>query len=129
VGVVPVAVCGAHLSGLPLNTQLTERGGWLLEQTTTSANYRLYALPGGPPLRPGLVREAQTAAIEVEVWALPADQVGGLLQLIPAPLGLGKLELADGRWVTGFICEPAGLEGAVDVTGFGGWRAYLASGQ
>lgn len=126
-GCVPVAVCGAHLSGLPLNGQLVERGAWLIQSTQTAANYRLYALPGGPPLRPGLVRDVNSSAIEVEVWALPADQAGGFLQDIPAPLGLGKVELADGSWVSGFICEPCGLDGAVDISGFGGWRAYLES--
>jgi len=124
-GIVPIAVCGAHLSGLPLNTQLVERGAWLMERTRTSANYRLYALPGGPPRRPGLVRDLHSAAIEVEVWAMPAHQVGGFLQLIPAPLGLGKVELADGTWVSGFICEPGGVEGATDISAFGGWRAWL----
>ena len=124
---VEIAVCGAHLSGLPLNPQLTERGAWLLESTRTSPHYRLYALPGGPPFRPGLVRELQSTAIEVEVWAMPADQVGSFLQLIPVPLGLGKLELDDGRWVSGFICEPCGIEAAVDISEFGGWRAYLDS--
>ncbi len=126
-GVAPVAVCGAHLSGLPLNPQLTERGAWLMERTCTSANYRLYALAGGPPQRPGLVRDRHAAAISVEVWAMPADQLGSFLQLIPPPLGLGKVELADGRWVSGFICEPWGMVGAVDVSSFGGWRAWLDS--
>lgn len=125
-GVVAITVCGAHLSGLPLNGQLTERGAWLMESTRTAPNYRLYALAGGPPYRPGLVRVQQGAAIEVEVWALPRAQVGSFLQLIPAPLGLGKLELQDGRWVSGFICEPCALDGARDVTRSGGWRHYLA---
>lgn len=126
-GVVPIAVCGAHLSGLPLNPQLTERGAWLMQQTRTSAGYRLYALAGGPPQRPGLVRDAGGAAIDVEVWAMPREQVGGFLQLIPAPLGLGKVELEDGRWVSGFICEPCAIAGAEEVTRWGGWRDYLAS--
>jgi allophanate hydrolase len=125
-GVVPVAVCGAHLSGLPLNAQLTNRGAWLMESTHTAPNYRLYALAGGPPFRPGLVRAQQGASIAVEVWALPREQVGSFLQLIPAPLGLGKLELQDGRWVSGFICESYALAGARDVTRSGGWRHYLA---
>lgn len=73
------------------------------------------------------MRDAYAAAIAVEVWALPVDQVGSFLQLIPAPLGLGKIELADGRWVNGFICEPYGIVGAVDVSSFGGWRAWLES--
>ena len=126
-GCVPVAVCGAHLSGLPLNHQLTERGAWLMQRTSTAPHYRLYALPGGPPQRPGLVRDPHSTTIEVEVWALPTDRVGSFLQLIPAPLGLGKVELADGSWVSGFICEPCALQGAVDVSDFGGWRAYQAS--
>ncbi len=127
-GVVPIAVCGAHLSGLPLNPQLTERGAWLLQKTRTAATYRLYALAGGPPQRPGLVRDAGGAAIDVEVWAMPREQVGGFLELIPAPLGLGKVELDDGRWVSGFICEPGALGGAEEVTRWGGWRDYLAKG-
>jgi allophanate hydrolase len=126
-GSVPLAVCGAHLSGLPLNHQLTARGAWLLQRTRTFDAYRLYALPGGPPLRPGLVRDNSGGMIEVEVWALPADQVGGFLQGIPAPLGLGQVQLEDARWVCGFICEPYGIEDAEDVTGYGGWRSYLAS--
>lgn len=77
-------------------------------------------------MRPGLVRDSAGAAIEVEVWALPAAQVGSFLQLIPAPLGLGKLELEDGHWVCGFICEPCAVQGAEEVTGYGGWRAWLA---
>ncbi len=125
-GRVEIAVCGAHLSGLALNYQLTERGAWLRQSTSTSDNYRLYALPGGPPYRPGLVRDSDGAAIEVEVWAMPQTQVGGFLQQIPPPLGLGKLELKDGRWVTGFICEPYGIEGASEVTKLGSWRKYLA---
>ena len=126
---VPITVCGAHLSGLPLNTQLTERGAWLLESTRTAPSYRLYALAGGPPYRPGLVRAQHGASIEVEVWALPREQVGSFLQLIPAPLGLGKLELQDGRWVSGFICEPYALHGARDITRSGGWRHYIAEGM
>lgn len=88
----------------------------------------LYALAGGPPLRPGMVRVAQGGcAIEVEVWELLASERGTFVAGIPAPLGLGKVELADGRHETGFICEPCGVEGATDISGFGGWRRYLAS--
>jgi allophanate hydrolase len=128
-GLVPIAVCGAHLSGLPLNGQLTERGAFLMEATRTAAAYRLYALSGGPPYRPGLVRDSSGTSIEVEVWAMPQAQVGSFLPLIPAPLGLGQVELSDGRWVSGFICEPCGIEGAVDVTRYGGWRGYLAAAK
>lgn len=125
-GTIELAVCGAHLSGLSLNNQLTERGAWLMESTRTSPHYRLYALAGGPPLRPGLVRESGGASIEVELWAVPGAVLGDFLARIPAPLGLGKLELVDGREVTGFICEPRGVAGALDVTAWGGWRAWLA---
>jgi allophanate hydrolase len=124
-GTLALAVCGAHLSGLALNHQLTERGAFLLESTRTAPFYHLYALAGGPPQRPGLVRAATGANIELEVWAVPLAQVGSFLAGIPAPLGLGKVELEDGRWVTGFICEGQGVEGATDITASGGWRAWL----
>ena len=123
-----VVVCGAHLEGLPLNWQLTSRGARLMERTVSSPHYRLYALAGGPPARPGMVRVAGGGcSIEVEVWELPASELGTFVAGIAAPLGLGKLELADGRRETGFICEPCGLEGAKDISHFGGWRQYLAS--
>jgi allophanate hydrolase len=124
-GTLALAVCGAHLQGLPLHHQLQERHAFLLEATRTAERYRLYALAGGPPARPGLIRAGDGAAIEVEVWALPTAQLGSFLAGIPAPLGLGKVELQDGRWVNGFICEGYGIEGAVDITALGGWRAYL----
>ncbi|MGH8435113.1 MAG: allophanate hydrolase [Pseudomonas sp.] len=123
-----IVVCGAHLAGLPLNWQLTQRGGRLVEATRSSADYQLHALAGGPPLRPGMLRVAEGGvAIEVEVWELPSRELGSFLTGIPAPLGLGKVQLADGRWESGFICEPYGLAGATDISHFGGWRAYLKS--
>lgn len=123
---VEVVVCGAHLQGLPLNWQLTERGGELVAKTYSAACYRLYALAGGPPFRPGMVRdEAKGRAIEVEIWRLPTAQFGSFVAGIPAPLGIGKVELADGRWYSGFICEPYALASATDITHLGGWRAYL----
>jgi allophanate hydrolase len=126
-GEMAVAVMGAHMSGLPLNGQLTSRGGRFLEATTTAPEYRLYALPGGPPQRPGLLRTSPGAAIAVEVWALPMVEVGSFLAGIPSPLSLGQVRLADGRLVTGFLVEAAAVEGAEDVTGFCAWRAYLAA--
>ncbi|MBV2132852.1 allophanate hydrolase [Pseudomonas sp. MAP12] len=121
-----VVVCGAHLAGLPLNWQLVQRGGRLVEATRSAPHYKLYALAGGPPLRPGMVRVTEGgAAIAVEVWELPSSELGSFLTGIPAPLGLGKVELADGRWETGFICDAYGLEGAEDISHFGGWRAWL----
>lgn len=128
---LPIAVVGAHLSGMPLNGQLTERGATLLRATTTANAYRLHALPGTVPPKPGLQRvadgEGEGAAIALEVWAVPLAQVGSFLALIPPPLGLGSVELADGSWVKGFICEGHALAGALDVTAHGGWRAYVAS--
>ncbi|MCF5584980.1 allophanate hydrolase, partial [Pseudomonas syringae] len=121
-----VVVCGAHLDGLALNWQLRKRGGRLLEATQSSADYRLYALAGGPPFRPGMVRVTEDGvAIAVEVWELPSAELGSFLTGIPAPLGLGKVQLADGRWETGFICEAYGLEGARDISHLGGWRAHV----
>jgi allophanate hydrolase len=128
--VLALAVVGAHLSGLPLNGQLTERGASLLEATTTAPRYRLHALPGTTPPKPGLVRAAARDAghaIAVEVWEMPQRAVGSFLALIPPPLGLGSIELADGRWVHGFLCESQALAEAPDVSAFGGWRAYMAS--
>ncbi|MDP9046249.1 MAG: allophanate hydrolase [Pseudomonadota bacterium] len=125
---LPIAVVGAHLSGMPLNGQLTERGATLRQATATAACYRLHALAGTTPAKPGLQRVAAGGApIEVEVWDVPMAEVGSLLALIPAPLGLGTVELADGDRVHGFLCETHALAGATDVTAFGGWRAYLAA--
>jgi allophanate hydrolase len=124
---VPIVACGAHMSGLPLNGQLTERGGRLREKTRTAAAYRFFALPGGPPKRPGLVRTPERgAAIDVEVWELPRSEVGGFLELIPSPLCLGRVELADGTLLPGFLCEAHAVADAEDITALGGWRAFLA---
>ncbi|MCG8070057.1 MAG: allophanate hydrolase, partial [Candidatus Thiodiazotropha taylori] len=123
---IDVVVCGAHLQGLPLNWQLTERGATLKAKTETAPIYRMYALPGGPPARPGLILdEAEGAAIEVEVWSMPQSQFGSFVAAIPSPLGIGKLQLADGSEVSGFICEPYAISKAEEITGYGGWKAYL----
>ncbi|SBS37988.1 Allophanate hydrolase [Marinomonas spartinae] len=121
-------VCGAHLAGQPLNWQLTERGATLKAKTTTAPNYRMYALAGGPPLRPGLILDKDNGdTIDVEVWSVPTQHFGSFVAGIPAPLGIGKITLADGSQVAGFICEPYGIEDAQDITHLKGWRAYLAS--
>jgi allophanate hydrolase len=126
--VLPIAVVGAHLQGLPLNAQLTERGAVLQRATTTATRYRLFALPGTSPRKPGLLRSGSGgSAIAVEVWALPQAQLGSFLALIPPPLGLGSIELGDGTWVHGFLCEAHALEHATDISHHGGWRAYLAA--
>ncbi|MEH0885367.1 allophanate hydrolase [Enterobacter sp. UNJFSC 003] len=120
-----IVVCGAHLDGLALNHQLRKRGATLRETTASAPRYRLYALADGK--RPGMVRDAeQGATIAVEIWDVPHGEVGSFLAGIPAPLGLGKIELSDGRWLTGFICEEYGLAGAQEITALGGWRAWLA---
>jgi allophanate hydrolase len=125
-GHVALAVCGAHMQGLPLNGQLRERAGYFIECTRTAPHYRLFCLPGGPPQRPGLVRvSADGAAIEVEVWALPCEQLASFIATIPAPLGIGKVELQNGALVAGFICEAYAATGAADITSYGGWRAYV----
>ncbi|HKK07030.1 MAG TPA: allophanate hydrolase [Gammaproteobacteria bacterium] len=127
-GELPMVVCGAHMSGLPLNHELTSRGGRLLTRTRTSRDYRFYLLPGGPPLRPGLVRvESGGGAIDVEVWALPASEVGGFIAGIPAPLGIGRVQLADGATAPGFVCEAYAAANGRDITDLGGWRALLAA--
>ena len=124
---IDIAVCGAHLSGFPLNNQLTERGGVLVKTCNTSTDYRFYALAGGPPFRPGLIRvdDESGSAIEVEVWRLPVSNIGTFLQGIEQPLGLGKVQLDDNSWVSSFICEGYAINTAEDITHFGGWKAYI----
>ena len=123
---IELAVCGAHMSGMALNRELTSRGGRLLRSVDTAPQYRLLALPGGPPQRPGLVRVAADGGpIAVEVWALPLAEVGGFLAGIPAPLGLGTLTLADGTTPKGFLCEAVATAGAEDVTHLRSWREVV----
>ena len=122
-----IAVVGAHLAGEPLNHQLTARGATLVRACRTAPRYRLYALPGTTPPKPGMVRSAdgRGGALEVEVWSLPRAAFGSFVDAIPAPLGVGKIELEDGSAVTGFLCEPYALDGAEDISSYGGWRAFL----
>jgi allophanate hydrolase len=126
-GQVRVAVCGAHLSGLPLNWQLTSRGARLVRKVKSAPEYRFVVLPGGPPQRPGMVRVGEGGgAIEMEIWELPAREFGGFVAGIPAPLGIGPVAVEDGSTVQGFVCEALAAEKAEDITRLGGWRAYLA---
>lgn len=128
---IEVVVCGAHLSGQPLNWQLQERGAVLVETTQTSADYKLFALSDGK--RPGLVKlhdnDTSGAPIEVEVWSMPSEHFGSFVAGIPAPLGIGKVELIDGSRRSGFICDGYGLEGAKDISEYKSWRAWLAAAQ
>jgi allophanate hydrolase len=123
-----IAVAGAHLTGQPLNHELTSRGARRLRTTKTAAEYRLYALDTVPP-KPGLVHMPGEAAhaIEVEVWELTREGFGGFVAQIPAPMTIGMTRLADGSVVKGFSCEPHALHGAREISQFGGWRAFRAS--
>jgi allophanate hydrolase len=124
---IPIAVVGAHLSGMALNGELKALGGRLLEATATAPDYRLYALPTTPP-KPGMLRvEAGSGtSIALEVWALSAAAFGKFVAAIPPPLSIGTVRLKDGRTVKGFIVEAADVSGARDISAFGGWRAYMA---
>jgi len=124
---VRVAVIGAHLTGMPLNFQLTTRDAVLIEETQTADHYRLFALLDGPIKKPGLLRDDKGQAITVELWDIPLARFGEFVAEIPAPLGIGSLTLGDGRIVKGFICEPAALHTALDITEFGGWRNWLTA--
>ncbi|MEQ9196989.1 MAG: allophanate hydrolase [Parvibaculum sp.] len=127
-GFIELAVVGAHMSGLPLNPELTARGAMFVERTKTAPAYRFYALAGGPPFRPGLVRVGDGgASIELEVWRVPRAAFGSFMAGVPQPLCIGTLDLACGRKVKGFLCEEEGLDGAEEITSFGGWRAFMAS--
>jgi allophanate hydrolase len=126
---VTIAVVGAHLSGMPLNHQLTELGAVLRETTRTAAAYRLYALRDTTPPKPGLLRAANGASIAVELWSMPVECLGSFVALIPPPLCLGSVELIDGRIVRGFVCESWATGSAEDITALGGWRAYIDRGR
>jgi allophanate hydrolase len=129
-GCIAVAVLGAHLTGQPLNWQLSERGARLVKTCRTAPGYRFYALEGAVP-KPGLIREEGFAGlgIEVEVWAVPEDRFGSFVAAVPPPLGIGNAVLDDGDIVKCFICEPYAIAGAREITAFGGWRKYLESRQ
>ncbi|HKY87583.1 MAG TPA: amidase family protein, partial [Pseudorhodoplanes sp.] len=124
---IAIAVVGAHLSGMPLNGELRALGARFLEKTQTAPDYKLFALDGTRPPKPGLLRveEGKGAPIEIEIWALPAEGFGRFVAGIPAPLGIGTLTLPDGRGVKGFLVEAEAINGARDISHFGGWRAYM----
>ena len=123
---INVAVCGAHMTGLPLNIQLTALGATFVEETTTAPEYKLYKLNGFTPARPGLIRVLTGgAAIALEIWQLPIAHYGAFVSGVPAPLGFGTLTLVDGRTVNGFLCEHYATLDAIDISHLGGWRHYL----
>ena len=126
-GEIAIAVVGAHMSGMALNGELKSLGGRFLQAAQTAPHYRLFALNGGPPARPGMLRVANDgASISLEIWALPAEGFGRFVAAIPAPLSIGTLTLADGRIVKGFLAESDGVNGARDISSFGGWRKFVA---
>lgn len=128
-GFIEVAVFGAHMSGLPLNGELQALGAQFLRVAETTPDYEFYALPGGPPHRPGLVRSApnEGASIACEIWVLPAEGFGQLVAAVPAPLAIGTISLSDGVTCKGYIAEAEGIRGAEKITRYGGWRAFLAA--
>lgn len=116
---------GAHLSGMPLHHELLARKAEFVSLTQTTDEYRLHALAGSPPERPGLIRVSSGGRrIELEVYRLPMAEVGLLLSAVASPLAIGTIVLDSGEGVHGFLCEQAGLAGAEDISAFGGWRAY-----
>jgi len=126
---VRIAVVGAHLSGMPLNHQLLERGAVLESTVRTAPNYQLYLLPDSKPAKPGLVRCGDGAGhcIEVEIWRMPVEHYGSFVAAIPPPLGIGTLQLFCGGTVQGFVCDPTAIGGAPDISAHGGWRKFIES--
>lgn len=125
---IEIAVCGAHMSGLPLNPQLTELNASLVKATKTAKGYRLFNVPDKVPPRPGMVRDTSCdSALELEVWSMPMEHFGAFMVQIASPLCIGTVLLEDGTEVYGFLCESDALKGAEEITRFGGWRPYLAS--
>ena len=124
-----IAVAGAHLTGEPLNYQLTTRDGRFIRKAKTAPSYQLFALPGTSPPKPGLIRVgAETGvSINLEVWELPLAEFGNFLKEVPSPLTIGMVHLSDGRVVKGFLCEEVAAQDALNISEFGGWKAYLKS--
>jgi allophanate hydrolase len=126
---IAIAVVGAHLSGMPLNGELRALGARFLEQTTTAADYRLYALAGTTPPKPGLLRVAagRGSAIDVEIWAIPLDNFGRFVAAVPPPMSIGTLQIEGSRGIKGFLVEAEAVAGALDISRFRGWRAFMAA--
>lgn len=126
---VLLAVAGAHLTGMPLNFQLVDRGGKLIRSCRTNAEYVLYALAETTPSKPGLIRRPgyHGSGIEVELWSLPLEGFGAFVADLPPPMAIGNVILDDGSTVKGFTCETYAIEGSENITQFGGWRNFLKS--
>jgi allophanate hydrolase len=130
-GCIRLAVVGAHLEGQPLNWQLTQRGARLVKRCRTSTDYKLFALAGTTPPKPGLLRQPgyRGRGIEIEIWNIPEAEFGGFVAAVPEPLAIGNVQLDTGEWVKGFVCEPVALLNAEEITRYGGWRSYLSRGS
>ncbi len=129
-GWLRLAVAGAHLRGEALEHQLIDRGAVFVSTTTTAPVYRMYAIANSAPAKPALVHVGPGgAAIEVDIWAIPPDGFGRFVDAVPPPLCIGTVELEGGVAVAGFVSEPRALDGATEITRFGGWRNYRRSGE
>jgi allophanate hydrolase len=128
---VAIVAVGAHMSGMALNHELLALNGRMIETTTTAPDYKLYALKGTTPPKPGMLRvEANSGApIKVEVWALSSANFGKFVASIPPPMSIGSVKLADGTVAKGFLVEAEATKGARDITSFGGWRAFMADAK
>jgi len=123
---IKVAVCGAHMRGLPLNHQLTELDASFEKSTFTAKGYRLYEVPEKVPPRPGMVRDTKSdASLELEVWSMPLENFGAFMIQIASPLCIGSVTLEDDSVVYGFLCESDAIESAEEITSYGGWRNYI----
>ncbi|WP_018970994.1 allophanate hydrolase [Rubritalea marina] len=131
-----IVVCGAHLSGMALNGQLTSRQARLWRTTRTAKTYKFYALPAigdSIPPRPGVIKvcpqSPEAVSIYVEVWLIPTAHFGSFVTNIPAPLGIGKVTLENGDECPGFICEPIAIHSpqqpAQDISHLADWRKFI----
>lgn len=121
-----VGVCGAHMSGLPLNWQLTDLEASLVKKTKTKVGYRLYVLENKDPIRPGMVYDENSQyQIEVEVWSMPVQNFGAFMKQIQSPLGIGSVFLEDGSFVYGFLCESDYIKDAKEISELGSWRRFI----
>ncbi|QFY60145.1 allophanate hydrolase [Rhizobium grahamii] len=128
-GMIDLVVVGAHLSGMQLNVQLRDFDAVFSREAQTSDAYRLFALAGQVPAKPGMIRveAGEGGHIDVEVWRLTPAAFGQFVAGIPSPLGIGSISLSDGTVVKGFLVEPAAIIGAIDITEYGGWRSFVAA--
>lgn len=113
---------------MPLNRELQELGVHLVTETETTPDYKLYALDGTVPAKPGLLRVAEGAGARIvgEIWELSFEAFGRFVAAISAPLSIGTLLLVDGSQVKGFLVEAVATDNARDISNYGGWRAYIS---